>query len=320
MSPGKKDLLRERVDGLYRLPPIGSSRSATNWRRRWKQEDAEGAAQVRGLSRPSVAAWAVNQVFWNYREEWDRLGDALQRLGAVQAGAGSKKNRVEELQAAGAERREALEAAVQRAEWVLVRSGTQPGRAIVRRIEMTLEAIVGGDPGNDAGDDAAVTPGRLVTDLQPSGFDVFGRPGGFTLPPPAPKRAATGKTSAVKQPTTKPGTPTLTIVPDPEVPPRKTAAELRKERRKKTRRAIEEAELELRAAEREIELAEKELEQAGSRAEGARHEVATYATRLKEAKRRAKGTDAALRDAEGNLKGRRILGRARAKRKRLGRA
>ena len=62
------------VDALFRLPlaEFTGARNAlaAQLKKRGRGEDA---ARVKALGKPSIAAWAVNQLYWNHREEFDQL-------------------------------------------------------------------------------------------------------------------------------------------------------------------------------------------------------------------------------------------------------
>jgi hypothetical protein len=66
----------DEVDRLYQLPieEFTSARNALA-----KRVGAEGAS-IRALQKPTLAAWAVNQLFWRKRKVFDRLVVASERL------------------------------------------------------------------------------------------------------------------------------------------------------------------------------------------------------------------------------------------------
>lgn len=84
------DESREEIDALYRLPltEFTPARNALAKLRKTRG-DAAGAEEVKALAKPSVSAWAVNQLWWRDRALFDELlaaGDAVRR--AAQRGAG----------------------------------------------------------------------------------------------------------------------------------------------------------------------------------------------------------------------------------------
>lgn len=161
-APGEL-LDREDVDRLYDLDPgaFVPARDALAKTLR-KAGDRPAAAAVRNLRRPTVTAWALNQVARRQPDDVAALLEAAEAVGAAQAvavGSGGP----EALRAATKRRRE-LVAALARAATALA------GPAHADEIEATLLSA-GSDP--EAG--AALSAGRLVRELAtPVGFGLFG--------------------------------------------------------------------------------------------------------------------------------------------------
>jgi hypothetical protein len=95
--------------------------------------DTDGASRVKALVKPSVVAWAVNQVFWSERVAFDRVVGAVREVLAAQRGAlvgdadvdvrGAMRRKGEALQAAvRAAERKVEEAALR----VRVQEGSSP--------------------------------------------------------------------------------------------------------------------------------------------------------------------------------------------------
>ena len=59
----------QEIDRLYQLP-LDEFTPARNALARTAGADA---ARVRALSKPPIAAWAVNQLYWRNRKIWDAL-------------------------------------------------------------------------------------------------------------------------------------------------------------------------------------------------------------------------------------------------------
>jgi hypothetical protein len=121
--------------------------------------DKAGAARLAKLARPTLSAWAVNQLWWHAREPFERLLAAAVRLRAGDQGGAS-------------ERRDALAALKSRAASLLVEAGHAVSEGTLRRITTTLSALAAGggfDPD---------PPGALAADRDPPGFDAAGL-GGF---------------------------------------------------------------------------------------------------------------------------------------------
>jgi hypothetical protein len=172
-----EDLERE-IGRLYGLPPEEFIAARDELRRRLRQEgDREGAERVRGLRRPTVAAWAVNQVARERPELVQALEAAGDRLRQAQRRAVSGL-RDSGLRTAAAERRTLLEQLLKVATGVLEQSGrtAEPHRDA---IAASFEAA-----SVDAEAAAAVRAGTLGHELAaPSGF---GDVGGLELVPEMP--------------------------------------------------------------------------------------------------------------------------------------
>src|SRR5215470_12836624 len=78
--------LEGEVDALFKLP-LGEFISARNTltARLKRGGHANDANAVKALSKPSISAWAVNQLYWKHREAFDRLLVASQRFRDAQS-------------------------------------------------------------------------------------------------------------------------------------------------------------------------------------------------------------------------------------------
>ena len=146
------------AEQLYRLPPedFTAARDAEVKRRR-AEGDQHGAASLKALRRPSVAAWLVNRLV---EREPDLLESVLElgpELAQAQAGGDA-----DGLRTLGAQRRSLVEAVTSSA----VAAGGRAVTAAVREeVAATLEAALA-DPATAA----AVRSGRLVRSLSYAGF------------------------------------------------------------------------------------------------------------------------------------------------------
>jgi hypothetical protein len=150
------------TDRLYQLPPAEFVAARNALAARLKSSgDKDGAARVRALARPSVAAWAANQAYSTARSAFDALIERTRRLQSAQTGEGAG------LREAMNERREALATVVARAQFVLVAAGLDSSPDTLRRVSNTFEALAARTDGQTP------HPGRLVRDLDPPGFDAL---------------------------------------------------------------------------------------------------------------------------------------------------
>lgn len=120
--------------------------------------DKTGAAKLGKLNRPPISAWAVNQLWWQARDAFDKLLVTAERLRDGDLGG-------------TAAHREALAALRQRASAILTEAGNAASEGTLRRITTTLSAIAA--TGNFDPD----PPGALTDDRDPPGFEAAGIPG-----------------------------------------------------------------------------------------------------------------------------------------------
>jgi outer membrane murein-binding lipoprotein Lpp len=116
--------------------------------------DKEGAAKLTKITRPPVSAWAVNQLWWKNRRDFEAMLGTAERLREGDLGAASAH-------------REAIAKLRARAAAILEGEGHAASEATLRRVATTLSAIaaVGGfDPD---------PPGRLTDDRDPPGFETM---------------------------------------------------------------------------------------------------------------------------------------------------
>ena len=160
-------LLDAEIDRLYQLP-LDEFTAARNALAKSAGGDA---GRVRGLAKPPVPAWIVNQLYWHDRRTWDALVAASENARRVnRAVLGGKSG---DVRAANAVHDEAVEAAFKAALALLAKSGhpaTDPTR---QAIATTLRALPGDEP-----------PGRLTKPIQPIGFGALT---GVTVAP-APRK------------------------------------------------------------------------------------------------------------------------------------
>src|SRR5262249_48772067 len=156
--------LEDDVDALFKLPLAEFTRARNDLAARLKRDGrADDANLVKALAKPSVSAWAANQLHWKHQEAFDRLLAAGQRIRQAQAAGttGSIADMRESLDA----RREALSQLSDLAGVLLRDAGHNAAPDTIHRIPTTLEALsayakLSGGP----------TPGRLTQDVDPPGF------------------------------------------------------------------------------------------------------------------------------------------------------
>jgi hypothetical protein len=214
--------------------------------------DREGAETVSKLRKPSVAAWALNQLARRNRREVDLLLDAGHRLREAQAGALAGADREAFDQARKAER-DALSRLTHEAEKLLGERGSASA-ATLNQIGESLQAAAISENGRET-----LARGRFVQPMGAQGFEVVGELAGAAATPP-------------------------------RRPDRRAAAREEQKRAKQALREAKEqlrvAEHDARDAEREAERLTREAEQAQRTAGEARAEADGAARRVAEAEQR----------------------------------
>ncbi len=165
------DELEADVDALFQLPlaEFTGARNALAARLK-KSGRGDDAVLVKALAKPSVSAWAVNQLYWNHREAFDRLIASGERFHKAQTSRSAGK--VTDIREALDARREALTELSDLATSLLRDAGHNPAPDTIRRITATLEAMSAYAQRPDARHPGG--PGRLTDDVDPPGFELFG--------------------------------------------------------------------------------------------------------------------------------------------------
>jgi hypothetical protein len=177
-------------DSLYALPLeefVGARNELA--KRLRKDGDKETAAEVATLRKPTLVAWAVDQLAHMRRREVDLLLDAGKRLVDAQQASLSKGSRTE-LDAAQAALRKSIGKLTDAAAEIL---GTRASPTTLGRVAETLRTAATGAEGREL-----LARGRLVEELSDTGWDIVA---GLT-PRPTQERGAR-RTAARPVETTK---------------------------------------------------------------------------------------------------------------------
>jgi hypothetical protein len=161
-----------RLDRLYQAP-LGDFVAERNALA--KSAGAEGAG-IRALQKPTVPAWAVNQLYWQRRPVYDELIERAEDLRATHNAA--LRGRRADLREASRSHEEAVESALKTTLGLLADGGHPVTDATRQSIATTLRGLPGDEP-----------PGRLTRQLQPRGFEMLGgaaSQGKVRVGPPAP--------------------------------------------------------------------------------------------------------------------------------------
>ena len=161
--------LDEATDELYGADLDAFVAERTRLARELKESgDGEAAATLAKLKKPTVAAWALNQLARRHRRDVDLLLDAGHRLRQAQEGVVGGADRAAFEQAQKTER-EALRRLTQQASELLGGASSQ----VLSQLTQTLRAAAVSEDGREL-----LARGRFTAPLETEGFDVFG-----ALPP-----------------------------------------------------------------------------------------------------------------------------------------
>lgn len=253
-APREGETLDE-IDELFALPLDEFTAARNELATRLKRDgDAETAEQVRSLSKPSVAAWAVNQLARRDAEAVRSLLNVAARLRSAQERSLKGERAADELRAAQAEEREIIRRLARSAEGVLQEAGRPASGTTLERVSSLLRAAAVDEPGR-----TTLREGRLTGDVEVSGFDAFA---GLKLPAKGRgRRAAPAGDDLAER--------------------RRQKREL-EQRRKQLERRVRELEGKADAAERDAGRARKAAEEAQAAADERRREADAAAAELRE--------------------------------------
>jgi hypothetical protein len=262
------------VDALYGLPLDEFTAARNELAKRLRKDgDRERADEVKALAKPSVAAWAVNQLARRRGAPLKKLldaGDALRKAQEQALGGGGG----DALRKASERERDVVTALRREARNVLEESGRTANDQLLERIASTLA---------NAAVDPDVRPlleaGRLTEEVESSGFDAFA---GMSVPSAPPRRAAAEK--AEKQ---KPAKRDAAEARRRLAEERRRTAELRA-RARELGRAADTAERAARRLAGEAERAAKAAEEAAQKAAEAQEEATAARAAADEARAEAR--------------------------------
>jgi hypothetical protein len=149
----------------------------------------EEASEVAALRKPSVAAWAVNQLVRTEPKALQALFEAGDDLARAQAQAAAGKGGGDAMRGATHRQREAVGELVAAAEGLLSSEGQGVSQATIERVGETLRAAA-----NDENARRQVTGGCLTRELRFVGLGIG------ALPPSTAKSKRSAKTKPAREP------------------------------------------------------------------------------------------------------------------------
>jgi hypothetical protein len=309
---GDGDLSADREDALYGLPLDQFIPERDELAKQLRGDgDRDGVARVKKLRKPTVAAWAVNQLARSQPKTIRELADAGEALRDAQAALVAGKGDADELRSAGERERAAVQELLEAARGLLSGSGAGLSESTLEDVADTLRAAAIDDETREA-----VLAGRLDRERRAAGLGAglgaFAVSSGAARtkaePKAAPARAAKGKAAPVRgkgargKAQTTPAKPRTGKAAEAERA--KAAAEreaarqaeaARQEEQRAARAAAKEAASAARRAEREHELAESRLRGAQEALDKAKETHAAAKAEEREARRRC---DQAAKEAK----------------------
>jgi len=240
-----------------------------------KRGDTEGSKRVKQIAKPSLSAWAVNQLYWTARSVLDAVitaGDDYRRAQRAVLSGDTRTLEEEEDR-----RRAAIDEAERRAVSLLHQHGQDASPTHLRRIRTTLEALA-----SYGSDNPSPVDGRFTADLDAPGFAAL-----TTLGPIAPATARSPEVSASE-----------TVEPEPPSALRPSAVQ--EDERERRAQRLEEAERELAEARVSLEEASKRLESATADLRSAREGLTRAETTAKLAAEELTRERSRIADLESN--------------------
>ena len=170
--------MADEIDELYALPLGDFTRARNDLEKRLRKEGhRDQAAEVKALRKPTVPAWALNQVARRHKKEVARLIEAGRRVSSAQEkllGGGDRKA----LDKASTDQRELSRKLVRAAVTIGDEAGTATGAAFEDKVGATLRAAAADDEVA-----AQLAAGRLEREQEAVGLLGFG-----SVPEAKPKR------------------------------------------------------------------------------------------------------------------------------------
>jgi hypothetical protein len=261
----ERTLIDEAADELYGLPPGDFTRARDERAKELRSAgERDAATAVKGLRRPTVAAWALNQLSRRRRKDLEELLSAGVDLRAAQEEllAGGDRSAFQE----AAARERDLVANLAADATTLASEAGERGGGLREKVTETLHAAA-----LDEKTAEELRAGRLVREREAIGgfgsMGAVGATGGASTPAPPAK-------DAKKRPAKRSPEPRAEPQPGPD---RQALTAARTDERHARR--------ELEAAERAVKHAQERAEAAEAHAREATERAHTTAERLKEAKR-----------------------------------
>jgi hypothetical protein len=142
------------IDRLFQLP-LSEFIAARN-----ALAKEAGDPQIKTLQKPSLPAWAVNQLYWRHRGVYDDVTARADDLRATHVA--TQRGKRADLRGASRDHEQAVDAALKATHALLEEEGQPITDATKQAVATTLRGLPGDEP-----------PGRLTRPIEPRGFDML---------------------------------------------------------------------------------------------------------------------------------------------------
>ena len=283
--------LEDEIDALFKLPLAeftgARNELAARLKKGGRQNDAD---RVKLLAKPSVSAWAVNQLYWDHRDAFDDLIALGKRFRPAQKPADMR----ESLEV----RRDVLSNLSDLATELLTEAGHNPSLDTLRRVTATLEALSTYALLSDG-----PTPGRLTQDVDPPSFESLASlisGAGATKRSEEPARSTQQKTTSAAVRRLEEARRAKISAAKVSLQEAKRALSEARARSQSLETVQKQANAEAKEAEQRLEKARAASDEATRRAKSVAAEVKEVAQTVAEAKRKldvlTKGLESLLRE------------------------
>jgi hypothetical protein len=276
------DSLLSIAEELYSLLPADFTGTRNQWAKQTKTDgDAELATKVSALRKPSVSAWVVNVMMRHQGEQMTQVLELGASLRQAQADLDG-----EALRELTRQRRQLMAAVTRQGRELAGELGVRVTESVAEQVQGTLHAAM-----IDEDAAAAVRSGLLVSSLEATGVgaadvvDAVAVPEAIGMTPrarPMPERKRAG----------------LSVVPEPEVPPKDEEKRRVEEERRALRAAVDEAVAAADEARKKVRKTAKRVEKMHARTLQAAQELEEARGRVAELEHELETLDVDVERAE----------------------
>lgn len=283
------------ADELYGLSPEDFTAARNDRSKQARAEkDRDLAGRITSLRKPTLAAWATNQLVREHADEVDVLLDLGRELRDVMADIEG-----DDLRQLTKQRYQLVSALVQQARSLAQSKGKRLADDVAQAVRTTLEATLSDEASADA-----VATGRLTDALQVSGFSTAGQLG------------TAGRARGRQRPPREPAPPESTVADldaerikralkqaERDVEAAEKAAQRARIASDRARQRVQTTERDREEAAKSVDRARRLLDEASAELEVREQKAGEADTEAAEARRKVDEAEAALTRAQADLEG-----------------